>query len=362
MKIAILTQPLGKNYGGILQNYALQQFLLKRGHDVLTLNIATTLYFRRWMQNMAYQMFVLLKSLNCRDKMSEQLKEIFGKKKKYAELFRFIRQQLKLSEKITTIRQLNNYRNFDCYIVGSDQVWRPEYSPDILSYFLNFLPLDNPAMKIAYAASFGISEFRLPEEKKKKCKELAQRFNRISVREDSGIDLCSRELEFDSVLVPDPTFLLSRDDYKSILDKAELSGSGKIVTYILDSTCEKEKIIQDFQSQSGLPILSLLGGQQKMFAVEDWISAISSAGFVITDSFHGTVFSILFQRNFIVVSNSGRGIDRISSLLKIMGLEDRLYRGPSAIRSLSPIDYCKVSKRLEEYRQTGIDFLIGCGF
>ena len=139
-----------------------------------------------------------------------------------------------------------NSMGFDAYIVGSDQCWRPRYSPAIQNYFLDFVANDCKAKRIAYAASFGVDHWEFTPEDTEKSKELLKKFDAISVREDSAIDLIKNNLgRTDAQHVLDPTMLLSPHQYKKIVDKEKIAPSpGNLKVYVLDKTPEKDNIVK----------------------------------------------------------------------------------------------------------------------
>lgn len=341
MKIAILTQPLSNNYGGILQAYALQTVLKAMGHEPIMLNrilnyppldviIARTLSFckcvvRKYILNE--------KNVN----LASPLGEYYFIDKTLAhddsELKRFVHQNINQTKPMRSSWQLKVYIGFhrvNCFIVGSDQVWREDYSPCITDYFLGFLPKHNNAKKIAYAASFGVEYNPISSEKLKICTKLAQRFDAISVRERSGKRLVRDLFHGEANLVLDPTLLLNAAHYRSLINKKDIRNSG-VVKYVLDDSGDKDKITNVVLNRLNLPCteLHLFPAQckckeKKLASVSQWLAAFSGADFIVTDSFHGCVFSIIFEKPFVAIGNSERGISRFQTLLGSLGLENRL--------------------------------------
>lgn len=361
MKICILTQPLGANYGGILQAYALQQTLRSSGHDV------TTLRFRPevpWVPS-GYKKHLL----TLRRFISKYVKgnsDIIycspDRQTRYAyrELDRFIDTRMNCLE-VSAPLSVKNLPEFDAYIVGSDQVWRPSYSPFLPDFYLDFLG-DTPAKRIAYAASFGVDTWEADEEMTARIRPLAQRFDAISVREASGVKLCAEHLDVHAEVMPDPTFLLTAADYYDLCETRQTSENNYIAVYLLDKGEREQHLINLISAQSGLPIKNtgLLDWARSTDSLENWISAIAGARFVITNSFHGTVFSLLFEKNFLTIKNSQRGTARFASLLNSLGLQSRLLdlSAPNAeIPEMLEIDYQVVKEKLNSMRQLGRSFL-----
>lgn len=372
MKIGIVTLPFNWNYGGILQTYALQQALKDLGHEAATINRDTVLT--------SFKLKVLLI-------IRRSILRIIGKKvivrpwpTKTEE--KIIRQHTDkfISENIATtyllkseadFKNLANY-NFEAFITGSDQVWRPKYSPVLENHFLGFLDKKSTVKRIAYAASFGVDNWEFTEQQTVSCRELAGLFNAISVREDSGINLCEKYLNVKAEQVLDPTMLIIKEKYIELVEAENLVPfSGKLFNYVLDISPEKSKFIENVAKRLGLVAFSSTArsfrdlGRKRLNEcifppVTKWIRGFMDAEFVITDSFHGTVFSIIFNKNFIAIGNATRGMTRFTSLLKIFGLEERLILeiNDRALQIAdSPIDFNKVNKILEKERDKSIAFL-----
>jgi hypothetical protein len=372
MKIGIVTLPFNWNYGGILQTYALQLALKDLGHEPFTINRDTVLT--------SFKLKVLLI-------IRRSILRIFGKKvivrpwpTKTEE--KIIRQHTDkfISEYIATTHLLKSETDFanlekykfEAFICGSDQVWRPKYSPVLENHFLGFLDKKSTVKRIAYAASFGVDNWEFSEKQTVSCSELAGLFNAISVREDSGINLCEKYLKVKAEQVLDPTMLITKEKYVGLVEKENLVPfSGKLFNYVLDITPEKSKFIEIVAERLGLVAFSSTAksfrdlGKKRLKEcifppVTQWIRGFMDAEFVITDSFHGTVFSIIFNKNFIAVGNATRGMTRFTSLLKTFGLEERLILeiNEHALQIAdSPIDFKKVNEILETERDKSITFL-----
>lgn len=366
MKIAILTLALDANYGGILQCYALQTVLESFGHDVKVLTKPK--YGRSYC--IIYSLAVckrLIKRYVLRDKIS-----IF---KAYHEIIRtnidcFIRQYIHQYKLRKWTEDIAN--RFDAIIVGSDQVWRPIYSQDIPieQYYLSFLR-DSNIKRISYAASFGVDYCEYSESQIEKCMLLLRKFNAVSVRESSGISLCRKLFEVNAELVLDPTLLLQADDYRSLIKKGNTQPSkGNLFVYVLDRTEEKENLVRKIASKTGLiPYWedanirdeSIPSDKRIKISIEQWLRSFDDADFIITDSFHGCVFSIIFQRQFIVIGNKGRGMTRFDSLLALFSLTDRLFflDGTGFDNTLleKKIDYKSIFEEIEKQRIHSLDFI-----
>lgn len=370
MKIGILTLPLHANYGGILQAYALQTVLERMGHDVTLVD--RTLYWGAGpvRRTLVYANRVL--------KMAMGKNVEFFKERKADELRRIPRQYTELFicrhiHRRSVVRYSQVRRNdYDAIVVGSDQVWRPEYFEDnIGNAFLSFAEGWKTG-RVAYAASFGTDVWEYTPEQTEMCARLAKSFDAISVREESGVELCRKYLGVDAVQALDPTLLLQKDDYEALIDACPEEPQGSVLaSYILDRSEKKMAVASALAESLGLETVNINSRYEDHSApaqeriqppVEYWLRSIRDAGFVLTDSFHACVFSIIFRKPFAVIGNEGRGMARFTSLLSGTGLMDRLI-GPDtpaealAALAKSEIDYDSVHKALAELQRGSLSFL-----
>ena len=218
MKIGILTQPLVNNYGGILQNFALQQVVKSLGYKVETLNqdlLKLPIFIR---------ILMAAKRLLCKYILRQDIRYIDAQTEIYVEfqksnreIISFIKERISLVNIDFPIKKsFIRDNDIEAYIVGSDQVWRKEYTKWLYSYFLDFTR-GKPVTRIAYAASFGVEKLDEKLYDIKKISSLLSEFKAISVREYSGVDICSRQLNKKVELVLDPTMLLSKSEYINLL-------------------------------------------------------------------------------------------------------------------------------------------------
>lgn len=350
MKLGILTQPLFTNYGGILQAYALQSVLQSMGHEVKIIRRDPKYLSIRFPNSILLDIkYYICKLLRRKSgaKSAQQIKYVSS------QTSRFINKYINITESLYTENQLNKYianNQYDGFIVGSDQVWRPAMSPNIYNFFLDFLKHD-PARRVAYAASFGVDNWEFTEEQTQICRQLAKRFDAISVREESGVYLCKKYLGVNAAHVLDPTLLLSEEEYTSlVIAENELKLNGDLFCYVLDMTKDTMACIatikssMDYSDYYCMPDYKDTPYNIEKYKhlcvfppVTQWIRSFMDAKMVFTDSFHGTVFSIIFHKPFWVIGNKNRGLSRIESLLKIFGLQDRLI----TIDDVSNTDWSK---------------------
>lgn len=357
MKIGILTVPYNNNYGGYLQSFALMSAIRKLGHDVILINRrpeCDTSCFKH-ISGFIKHHILRDKTRLYNKKSMEKFYCLKGEK-----MIPFVNKHI--SPKTDSLYRINDYINLkkyklDAVIVGSDQVWRPQYVPNIYEYFLECIP--NNIRKIAYAASFGSDKLEYNTDVLNHCKDLLNFYRAVSVREKSGKDLLERYFGYKQAkVVLDPTMLLHKDDYLNIIGKVPTSAS--VFAYILDRTEEKEEIILhlgELYNNSVFDIMKI-PKYAPYYSIEEWLNGINRAKIVITDSYHGTVFSILFNKPFYVINNYKRGNSRITDLLSMFNLNDRLISSANDIpHNNETIDWTNVNNRLSQLQNKSFDFL-----
>lgn len=365
MKIGILTLPLHTNYGGILQAYALQTFLERMGHEVVVFDKPYIYSLPLWKKCLAYPKraickYVLQKNAIVRWEKVASYNNITVRQNTQKFISKYIdRKEIKAYSELSG-------KDYDAIVVGSDQVWRPKYFGIIENAFLAFAKEWN-IKRIAYAPSFGVDTWEYSEEQTKSCKALVKKFDAVSVRELSGVELCEKYFDVDVEWVLDPTMLLNAEDYIELFRASDTPQSeGNLLDYILDRDDDKETMIRQVASKANLkpfrmnsrvedPTASLEERVQP--PVEKWLRGIYDAKLVVTDSFHACVFSILFKKPFVVVANRERGLSRIESLLGYFGLANRIVDNTTEIADLPDIDYEAVYEKFEGMRVKSMDFL-----
>ena len=337
MRIAIVTLPLHTNYGGILQAYALKTYLESMGHQ------ATVLDRKVKMPSPALWKapFVYAKRALQRMTKGAAEPEVFREIRFRREFPAVSANTQRFVDELIAPRIIKRFKDvredeYDAFIVGSDQVWRPRYFGRIEDAFLDFAR-DWDVQRVAYAASFGTDQLEYEYMQVQECASLLEKFNGVSVREDVGVQMCQEWFDCETaVQVLDPVMLVDASVYKDMAASVkEHPAEGKLVTYILDKSKEKDNVLDFMVRVSGLQVhdLSPVTDRSMPLAervvppVEEWLAGFADAGFVVTDSFHGCVLSILFHKPFVAVGNSMRGMARLQSLLSRFGLDMRLVHG-----------------------------------
>ena len=366
MRIGILTLPLHTNYGGILQAFALQTVLERMGHEVKVINKTAVYRLPVWKAPFVYAKRIL-KNI-CGENIPVFLEQKLLKEKP------IIRQNTdKFIKRYIHLLSVDDYSllkssDFDAIVVGSDQVWRPLYFCKIEDAYLGFAKYWD-IRRIAYAASFGTDEWEYSKKQTKLCKELLKRFDAVSVREKSAVDLCMRHFAREAFHVLDPTMLLSADDYIRQFDLKSLPKSqGTLLCYFLDDSSAKKAVADKIAKETGLLMFNVnakvedwsIPVEKKIQPpVESWLKGFYDAEFVVTDSFHACVFSLIFNKSFIVVANKERGISRIRSILEEFNLEDRLvYTVNDLSAALKSISSGNINFIIKTKCKKSMDFLL----
>lgn len=351
MKIGLLNLLFDNNYGGNLQRYALSTVLAEMGHDV------TYLYCCRPVIGIRNRMVILIRSvitdlttLINNDYLRRHLCTKYGNPNRGAEIF--LNRYIKHTPIICYSNDLRKYCDFDAYVVGSDQVWRKEYTKwcGIDAYFFSFIPEDK--LKLAYAVSFGGENNVFSQEDAVKLKPLYEQFKAVSVREKNGLDIINSMGWHVPMpeLVLDPTFLLSKTDYEKLIsnDKKYQKIKGDVLVYCLD----KEEEINEF-----LSIHTYLGEPYRMgiqgndpVSIPQWLRCFSEAKYVITDSYHGLLFSIIFNKPFYLFVNENRGASRFYSILQLLSLNANSI-------DITEAEWSCVNQKILELKEKSLSFL-----
>lgn len=345
MKIGIFTQPLKSNYGGVLQNYAMQVVLKRLGHDAWTIDF---LRFTWWDWLVIVAKITILKCL-----LRKSNYPLTPTKVRRLEnpLRRFAQKYIQLTQprvKYPNKSILQTY-DFNALLVGSDQTWRPMYNGKIYDMYLQLAEGMN-VKRVAYAASFGTDQWEYTPEQEAECARLAKQFDAISVREASGVGLCKEHFDVEATHVLDPTLLLTPNDYNELCKDIE-PREPFVFAYILDMNEQKVAEIKAFAEAKGLPyfIKSADADISDADSIELWLSYFRDATYVITDSFHGTAFSINYNKDFFVFLNEQRGNSRFDSLLNQFNLKDRVVSSVDSEKTL--INWTEVNLLLNRERE-----------
>ena len=371
MKIGVITFFGNGNYGSELQALAMQGFCKSRGHEVTFLRIYPGNKYIRFINRVVNKIIVWYKC-----KTDQEFLTI------YEDLRSNVDRQTNISPELRTHIQSSVTRlihsghisafrmiylsPFDCYICGSDQVWSALIQP-VWTY--NFLKGVSSDRKIAYAPSVGVNE--MPEYYLRTIAPLVKEFKYLSVREQNVADVFEKRFGVKPLVVVDPTILVGREYWINLLQKENIKKEEHhyVFCYFLgEISNEQTDFLNRFAGDRKIIILpyekhaeKLKNGNYVLADHLEFVNYIRYADFVFTDSFHATVFSILFHREFAVFQRSHVGVtkqtSRIESLLSLVHLSDHLVNSPSAVESLGVTNYDIVDEIIEEERQKSIRFL-----
>lgn len=339
MRIGILTLPFNNNYGGILQCYALCAFLKKMGHDPVVIRreenrqplLKRLIYKVRWLFLKKSNMVQLVDR-------TKYIRPFAEKRLDRTNLIRSEHQMYKVCEKY----------KLDAVIVGSDQVWRTDYAMRFgYNYFLDYVP--NNIKKLSYAASLGLNDWLYDQKQTKRIGQLLSTFNGVSVREKEAVTLLKEHIGIDAEWHIDPTMLLVQDEYNMIVSSCK-EHERYVFVYWLGEKTLVAKDIQEYK-QKGYKVIDInLRDEREQESIEDWLSYIKYAECIITDSFHGCVFSILFERPFIVRFNESGGVGRLESLFELLKIDINN-------KTIVMPDYCAVKACIDSLRARSSAYL-----
>ncbi|EFF0784929.1 polysaccharide pyruvyl transferase family protein [Escherichia albertii] len=369
-KIGVLNfQYSDHNYGAVLQAVALENVLKQLGKNAEHINFIPR---KKSNKNIKQLVIEFLASIGLKSLIYRVFnkKVIIKNKVEGSEIFEDFRNKyLNRTKAFHSLNELMEVEDsYNSVIVGSDQVWRPKmYSnlTEIEIYFLSFISQNTK--KISYAASFGVDrwEYDKNDNVTHKAQKYLNKFNSISVREKSGVEICGNVFDIRAEHVLDPTLLIGRDFFDNLIkDKQPLVK--KTISYYKLDLCESFLAgIEHLANLTGyepnnIYYKQLDNGSYEYYPVLDWLSMINSSSIIITDSFHCVCFSILFNKNFYCCLNKERGASRLESLLNELGLEDRLISEEelSRIYTIDEINYSPVEDMLNRRRKQSMEFLV----
>lgn len=379
-KVGIVSCYFKHNYGSMLQAYATQKILDDMNIENETINIDKNIDFsngkkKYYMGQVFNFQFIKSKLGMIKLKLDKKINKNLGKNisirdKKYEEF----RKTFRLTEPYKTYAELNEKaeKDYSSVIVGSDQLWLPV---NVVAdyYTLNWVPED--VNKISFSTSFGVSV--IPEKYKESYKKFLNRINYLSTREVAGQKIIKELTGRDATLVCDPTLLFNKVEWMSIQKEEPIIKGKYIFCYFLGKNIEHRKFAERLKEKTGYKIVSLNHADEyvkysDMFADEtpydvgpaEFLNMIRNAEYVCTDSFHGTVFSLINNVKFFTFrrySNKSKVStnSRIDSLLGIVNLKDRLINGDEDVEKEieKKIDFENVNIKLEEFRNTSKEFL-----
>lgn len=370
MRIGILTYHFSDNYGALLQAYALRRWLIQQGYTAEFINYhpdhveaGGQLKLPVSKENIKADLKILFLYI------TSIRRRLFGDERQDEKFRQFREDTLGVdSTSYATLAELQSAKfDHDAMIAGSDQIWNPSPQKGLdPAYFLSFAPRET--LRMSYAASFGKDS--LAPEFHDEARELIRQLDAVSIREKSGVQIIQQLLDREVSCVPDPTLL--HTEYDDLLKLSEDQHEGHVFCYALRTAEGIREVAELAARHNNTHIISPYNmhrrwreiGKTVYSGPADWIKQIKRAQFVVTNSFHGTVFSIVFKKPFIVVGLPGSKADlnaRVKNLLGSLGLMDRFVEADqwqNAENLLkTPIDWAAAEEKQLRLRNTGIEFL-----
>lgn len=361
MRVGILTFPGSVSFGAVLQMDALYTVVNKLGHEAEIINYHNSFMKaeKHVIKEGSTSSFISKRKKQIKYLMHHKMYKTFKKFEKA----NFICYPKKSFSSIDVLRETG--KRYGAVICGSDQVWNPDITGSDMSYFLDFC--DDTTKRISYAPSFGIEEFS-DDFSARVEKELNQ-FHAISVREAPGKVFVDKITGLDVPLVVDPTLLLDSKDWQSVEKKCTPVNGEYILYYTIRSSDTLFKHCKELSQKTGLKIL-VVGGNfltkiknkdKNIVYVPDigpaqWLFLMRNARYIVTNSFHGTAFSINYKKDFYVEFSSFTN-SRLSHIVSTLGFESRVL-GAEPLSDIIPCDYTCSDRVLPELKKSSMDFLI----
>ena len=361
MKVGTITYHRAVNYGAVLQTYALQKVLDKLEIENEVIDYRAD--YIEWI----YKPFCM----RDRKSVGDFFKILRGapiKNKKRNQFFRFINENIRVSKPYTKETLSTSNEVYDCFLTGSDQVFNLECSNYDENYFLNFVNEDKK--RNSYAASFGFDD--APEADVEKYKKLLTGFKNISVREKQGVKIAKEIADKDAVEVLDPTLLISGNEWREIVKHTPKYDKKYILIYalkpsemLMEFANELKRLtgydmvfIKDSLTKEGQNVLSKDVKYVKDVDPFEFVNYFANAEYIITNSFHGTAFSINFNKKFFTefLDPALRVNSRLENILEMIGLKSRKIESLDSL-TLADIDYTKVNQVLKERKEVSLEYL-----
>lgn len=373
-KIGILTFHYAHNYGAVLQAFALKTKLEQMGYEVQILNYQNKYIARLYRRGLHIDFWKRDIMPNRWGRILRLIKEQrYGKTEWHGQwqTFEDFIHKVLTGQKGTEISLLKDLEKADCdvFVLGSDQIWARELTHGLdPAYFGRFAP---GKKKISYAASVPNGD--IPDAEKPLFKEYLSNLTHISVREENLAKALRMLLDREVTTVIDPTLLLEREDYEAILSEKPIVKMPYIFVYYVVESPALTKLARQAAKRTGYQLVELHyhrtreldreREETKRTVIADYVytagpgeflTYIRDAQMVLTNSFHGTVFAVMFQKNFYSVYEKN---GRIQNLLSFLGLEDRHITEEEQICPEREIDYADSAVKLKQYRKVSVDFL-----
>lgn len=377
-KVGLVIVTYTINYGTYLQAFATQEAIRALGYDTKILNINSVIndvsksrkkYFAHQLLNFKeVKSYIGTVNAIIQKKINQEYKEYYSHRERCFNEFHD--KYFDIGPVCDSWKGLSEYcYNFSSILVGSDQLWRPANIAGNY-YTLNFVPEN--INKISYATSFGLKEIR--KSQRETATSFLKRIQHLSCREESGVNIIENLTNRTAKLVCDPTILVKRKDWERYISSAPIIEGNYILTYLLSSNKEHRNYVKKLAKMTNCKVVGVLHGAGYVKGDEkyvdecpkdigpfEFLNLIKNAKYVCTDSFHGCVFSTIFEKNYYVFKRfSDRDKmstnNRVTNLLDRLGLTNRLVTDFNKIE-LCPINYQDTTDRLNKFREESVDYL-----
>lgn len=369
-KIGLITyENIADGKGRFLQAYALYSAIEQLGYLPEVID-----YYPKRDSSKSRKLIRMLKNINKLRLYANEVLKVLEKKlikkelKEKYELYKtFIKNNIRTTESIIGTDEIQNANlKYDAYVCGSDQIWNPKFLGKDPTYYLQFAP---EYKRIAYAPSLGTNN--ISQEDLKFLCDMIRNIPRLSVRESSSAKMLSKEIKEDVFNAIDPTLLMTREWWNNFANKS-IEKEPYVLTFFFDNSTYPRKIANEIATQLGCKIISIpdtirdiLTYKNKRIGIgpEEFVSLFKNATFICTQSFHGTVLSLLYNRPFYVFDRETKAyvsgvFSRINDLLGMVGLENRILKSGQQIpNDILKIDYLTVNKILEIKRKESMEYL-----
>lgn len=356
-KIGILTFHRSINYGAVLQAYALRYTIQKLGYNAEVIDYGeigkNRLFY--WSTN-SIKAFI--------GSIINNFLRLFGEKKRLSKFKYFTEQFIGISSNHYSHKEdlIKDIRQYDYVITGSDQVWHPIICENDMTYFLD-LPISSK-QKIAYAPSFGVK--RLTEEQEKKYGPLLNQIDHLSIREDAGQAILKSLLNIDVPIVADPTLLCDSSEWDKIAILPKTTKKYIFFFTVLGEPEGAKEFVYELSQKYNYDIIKIGDIRDltnfryksgRYAGPQEFLGLIKNAEFVVTNSFHGTAFSIIYRKNFFTFLNKNDRNSRLESITHILGLEKQLRKGKCMLPPNIMTDYEQAEKAIKILKEQSINFL-----
>jgi hypothetical protein len=357
MKIGLLTFHAAHNYGAVLQAYATQEQIIEMGFDIEVIDYNPDYLVKQKLFPIAGNNSL---SINLK-LLIEGIITLPWKLKRRANFLKFISQQLKLSKKNYQNQPFTTNEDYDVFVMGSDQIWNCKLTKGFDSVYLGNFKIKPTAKKITYAAS--MSHYGLTATQVNEFSQLITNFNDISVREQELHDYLEINYNKESTVVLDPTFILSAEKWSAMAIKPAITKK-YVLVYSIDLRNEAMRMANKLAGEIGAAVIELamnvdknvLKNNYQTASPEEYVGLFENAAFVITSSFHGTAFSVIFNKPFFSIAHGSDKDSRQKTILTNLGVIERFISKDSN-PSFEALDYTIPNQKLAAMRETSLQFL-----